>query len=195
MNNEYTDQELFVGNWKEGRLEVETQDHTGATSNDAEGTRRIPLTQGKEAIVDEGWFAFLNQWKWHYLNGYAVRTDHSKTKNRRVHMHRLINQTPEGLQTDHVNGDTLDNRKVNLRSLTNVDNMRNSKLGTKNTSGLRGVSWGKSVNKWTAQISVHNKVIHLGCFVDKYDAHRAYLQACSKFHGELLTPNRNNVPK
>lgn len=73
----------------------------------------ILLTKGFSAIVDDDDYEFLSQWKWHWTGGYAVRNTAGSNgrKQKRLHMHRIINKTPDGSQTDHINGDTLDNRK------------------------------------------------------------------------------------
>jgi len=70
--------------------------------------KRIKLTQEKVALVDDADFEFLNQWKWFYH-----QTGYAKSCHR--YMHRLINKTPKGFHTDHINRNKLDNRKSNLR--------------------------------------------------------------------------------
>src|ERR1035437_132783 len=83
--------------------------------------RTIPLTgykgKGKFAIVDNEDYEFLNQFNWYMTdNGYAVYRHLANGTKRTVRMHRLINKTPKGLVTDHINQDKLDNRKSNLRT-------------------------------------------------------------------------------
>lgn len=90
--------------------------------------KKIPLTRGQFAIVDDDDYAPLSEYKWHLLTSgtgpyYAARTDRSNGQ-KAVMMHRVINNTPDGLVTDHINGNSLDNRKENLRSLTNFENLR-----------------------------------------------------------------------
>lgn len=79
-------------------------------------------------------------------------------------MHRLLNKTPEGFSTDHINRDKLDNRKCNLRSVTQSQNGFNRGLNKNNTSGHRGVYWYQ--NSWVAEIKVNFKKIHIGRFKD-----------------------------
>jgi hypothetical protein len=66
-------------------------------------------------------------------------------------------------QIDHINGDPSDNRICNLRSVSNAENSRNSARPINNTSGVRGVYWHQSKNKWRARIG---KNISLGYFAD-----------------------------
>lgn len=129
--------------------------------------KRIKLTQGKFTLVDNGDFEWLNQWKW-YLNskGYAMRGKRISGKQIMILMHRLINNTPEGLkfETDHINRDKLDNRRENLRTATRSQNKINTNLRKDNTSGYKGVSWNKNRNRWMAQLHINGKHIHLGLY-------------------------------
>lgn len=70
-------------------------------------------------------------------------------------------------QIDHINGDRSDNRIANLRSVTNVINHRNTKIHTRNRSGVSGVSLKASTGRWMARIKVLGKETHLGYFADK----------------------------
>lgn len=139
-------------------------------------SKKIILTKGKYAIVDNEDFEYLNQWKWTlHSNGYAYRSLSGSRKNRKfIFMHRFILLTPIGLDTDHINHNKLDNRKKNLRVATRRENNMNSKLHKTNTSGYRGVSWCKELSKWRAQVSKFNRGIHLGYFKNIQDAIKAY---------------------
>ena len=81
-----------------------------------------------------------------------------------LRLHRLITDCPKGLQVDHINKDTLDNRKINLRNCTNSENGQNKGTSTLNTSGVVGVDWVPITKKWRARIQVENKVFALGYF-------------------------------
>lgn len=84
---------------------------------------------------------------------------------------------------DHINGDPSDNRLVNLREVDNrlnAQNKRHPRAG--NTSGLLGVSWQSKAQKWRAQICVDKKVIYLGLFADKHEAHAEYVKAKRQLH-------------
>jgi len=149
-------------------------------------SKKIKLTQGKFAIVDDADFYFLNQWKWQCVNNYAVRTAHIEMRNgkhhqRPVHMHRIILGTPHGYDTDHINGNPLDNRKINLRICTREQNQGNSKPYGK-TSKYKGVCLHKKSNSWHAQISIKGKRTSLGYFKTEELAHRAYVNAKRSIH-------------
>lgn len=87
-------------------------------------------------------------------------------------------------QIDHINGKKTDNRICNLREATNMQNSQN-KTVKNSTSGYKGVTWAKSVNKWKAQITFNYKNKHLGYFDNKLQAYNAYKVAALKFHGEF----------
>ncbi len=127
--------------------------------------KKILLTRGKFAIVDDEDFPFINQWKWWFTTrGYAVR----EKKRKLIFMHRLINKTPKGFDTDHVNKNKLDNRKDNLRTVTRSQNFMNINPRKNNTSGFRGVQ--RHAEGWMARIKVDYKAIYLGYFKEFKDA-------------------------
>ena len=84
---------------------------------------------------------------------------------------------------DHINGDTSDNRLANLREATNYENQHNQGRRKNNTSGYKGVSWDKSMNKWEAYITKDYKKVHLGYFDTTEEAFKAYTEE-AKEHQE-----------
>ena len=104
-------------------------------------------------------------------------------------LHRLIMNTPKGMQTDHINGDTLDNRKQNLRICTAAENQRNRGPTKNNKSGFKGVGWHTRNKKWYARIMHNNKRTYLGSFKDKEEAARAYDRKAIELHGEFAKLN------
>lgn len=121
---------------------------------------KIKLTKGKFAIVDDADFEFLNQFKW-YLTSHNYAKQSSSP---RQYMHTIINKTPKGKITDHINRNTLDNRKENLRTGDKRLNSINRGLQTNNTSGYRGISWMPKLKKWEVYIWNFQKKIGLGYF-------------------------------
>jgi hypothetical protein len=137
----------------------------------------IQLSQGLNTIVDDEDFERLNQHKWCALKSsntyYAVRTSHKiGCKNEIIYMHSVIIGTPKGSVTDHINGNGLDNRRVNLRVVTIRENKQN--LHIKKSSKYPGVCWNKDSKKWQANIRICGKKKHLGLFEDETAAARAY---------------------
>lgn len=151
--------------------------------------KEIQLTQGKVAIVDDEDYEWLNQWKWHFSNGYAQRNASIKNKQKRciIKMHRQIMNLlkKDGKQVDHINQETLDNRRKNLRLSNKSTNGMNRGKQSNNKSGFKGVSWSKPRKMWIAQIRLDGKQVCLGVFSTPESAHAAYCDAAIKQHGEF----------
>lgn len=148
-------------------------------------TKQIPLTKGKFALVDDEDFDYFNQWKWSFDGGYAIRMSPKKT-----YLHRLVNKTPDELETDHKNMDKLDNRKCNLRSCSGSQNQANKPYAQKNKkSSFRGVNWFKRDSNWQAQIGGKKNKKHIGYFKKEEDAAIAYNKAAIQMYGEFAYLN------
>jgi hypothetical protein len=149
--------------------------------------KEIQLTKGKVALVDDEYYEWLNQWKWNYLlGGYAVRhTSRITSDHRIVYMHRVILNTPEGMYTDHINHNKLDNRRCNLRICTKSQNSVNSKINKSNKSGYKGVYWFKRYRKWGAFITLQYKHIHLGYYNNRIEAANARREKSLELFGEF----------
>jgi hypothetical protein len=153
--------------------------------------KKIYLTQGKFTIVDDSDYKWLIEHKWYFNNGYAVRGVWLKERQRMdmILMHREILKVPDGLETDHINLNRLDNQKCNLRIATTSQNQANRFLLKNNTSGFKGVSWKKSHKVWSAKIRVNGKRLDLGYFKDKMVAVNIYNEAATKYFGEFARLN------
>lgn len=96
----------------------------------------------------------------------------------------VYGRLPKGV-IDHINGDSLDNRIVNLREADDYQSAWNkSKLST-NKSGYKGVSLKKKSGRWVAQISYRGKKMFLGYHDTPEEAYKAYCEAAIKLHGEF----------
>jgi len=73
-------------------------------------------------------------------------------------------------QIDHIDGNGLNNKLSNLRSVSNAENQKNRRLNANNASGVTGVHWCKSTKKWVAFICVNSKQTHIGRFNEKDEA-------------------------
>jgi hypothetical protein len=109
-------------------------------------------------------------------------------------LHRFIVNCPAGKCVDHINGNTLDNRRENLRICTQAENRCNSRIQNNNTSGYKGVSWSEGHKKWRSQIKLNKKIIHLGYFNTPEEAYAAYCAASEKYHGEYGRCQARRLP-
>ena len=137
-------------------------------------TKKYPNTF---TMVDDEDFEYLNQWKWLCSNNlYVIKVFYNRKEQKKTFklMHREIMKIPKGMYTDHINHDTLDNRKCNLRICTNQENSFNSKLNKNNTSGYKGVSWEERRKKWRASINKNQKQIHSRYFDNELKAAKQY---------------------
>lgn len=152
--------------------------------------KKIPLSRGKAALVDDADYDWLNQWKWTYCarknTGYAYRNVYANSQYvERIYMHRAILMPLEDMETDHINGDGLDNRRSNLRSCTHTQNVGNSRKQEGMTSQYKGVCWDRSYGYWMGQIGGK----HLGSFESEEEAAIAYNQAARKRYGAYARLN------
>lgn len=155
--------------------------------------REIKLTQGQFALVDAKDYGRIASHKWYAA--WAPNTQsfyaHSKIQTERgqrdIYMHRVILGLDFGDKRhgDHINQNTLDNRRCNLRIATIQQNMCNRGKNRNNTSGYKGVMWRSDISKWRAQIRVDRKLISLGSFSTAEDAHAAYCAAADRLHGDF----------
>lgn len=152
-------------------------------------TRTIPLSKGYEAIVDAADYEWLSQYTWQAkvnAKGYV----YAYTGNITNSMHRMIAGAAKRDEiVDHIDRDTLNNTRANLRIVTKQQNTLNSKLYKTNTAGYRGVTWHKGDKRWHAQLWTQDKKYHLGSFTDPEDAARAYDEAARQHFGEFAQVN------
>lgn len=151
--------------------------------------KEMPLTQGKTTLVDVEDFEYLNQYKWYCSFSGKKYYVKRAINNKYIYMHRQIMNPPVNMQIDHINGNSLDNRKNNLRICTNAQNTKNRKASKNNTSGYKRVHWDKHTNKWIAGITINRKTKYLGCFNVKEDAAKAYNEAAIKHYKEFAVLN------
>lgn len=160
----------------------------------------ISLSRGMFALVDDADLPMLSQWKWQAQpNGggafYAARRSllsdgrESGEPQRMILMHRVLAGTPADKVTDHINGDSLDNRRANLRSVTHTQNMQNRAKRKDAASKYKGISWDKRRQKWAAVLQADKKTYFLGRFEREEDAARAYASAAAHHFGEFNRAN------
>lgn len=156
--------------------------------------RTIELTQGQVALVDAADYDWLSKTKWFAYYCKRMRSFYARRSTWIIgrgrggveHMHRAIMRAPVGFVVDHRDGNTLNNRRDNLRVVTQHQNsLSRHKLNRTNTSGYRGVYWSKQRSKWFSSLSVSGKVHWFGFFDTKEKAHEVYEREAAVLLGEF----------
>lgn len=109
---------------------------------------------------------------------YMICSLTSNARQHNIYLHNEIMKPPKGFEVDHINGNGLDNRRINLRIVTHAENCVNHR-GLPGKSGYRGVR--ASGKKWVARMRRFGKYIHLGTFETPEQAHEAWLTAAKKY--------------
>lgn len=155
--------------------------------------RKIKLTHGFFALVDDEDYEFLNQWKWYVTlkrNTYYAERSLHKGKTRHLKMHRLILGLDDPkIQVDHKDGNGLNNQRFNLRKATSGQNNFNQRSHKGSTSKYLGVSWCNTRSKWTARIQTNRVLKCIGRFDNEKDAARAYNEYAILLHKEFASLN------
>jgi hypothetical protein len=144
--------------------------------------KTIELTTGEYAIVDDDDYPLLKKLSWHHLKS-GKHLIYAATGNPARLMHRMIIAVPDGLYTDHLDGNGLNNQKSNLRIVSHRENMQNVHI--KKSSIYPGVTWDKYNEKWRAKIKINGKHLCLGRYDLEIDAFNAYCKKLKEV-GELL---------
>ena len=139
--------------------------------------------KGNKFYFDIEDFDLVSYYCWIEKDGYLIANNLNGDS---VRLHRLIMglEKYDNKKVDHMNHDTMDNRKENLRITTNQENCFNHKPHSNNTSGYSGVGFRKELNKWRARIYVDGRCICLGNYDNINDAIKARLEAEKKYYGE-----------
>jgi len=167
--------------------------------------KKIELTQGQVAIVDDVDFEFLHSWKWYAhwdpaLRGYyAVRKEPRPEarargeQRQKIYMHRVVAERMgleiTGLEIDHIDRMTLNNQRFNLRVATRSQNSMNTRAKRNGQSRFKGVSRSEARDKWQAHIRIAQHNYYLGLFTDEAEAARYFDMAAANWHRDFAVLN------
>jgi hypothetical protein len=159
--------------------------------------RRIPLTQGKYAIVDVEDYDRIAKYKWYAVKNYRcfyaqsnIGFKNGKRGSHTIQMQRLILNAPKNKIIDHINHNGMDNRKANLRFVTTAQNIWNTrKRSGIYTSKYKGVSFHKRDRIWQAYIFCDGRSSFIGNFKDEQAAARAYDEKAKELFGKYAVLN------
>lgn len=161
-------------------------------------TIEIPLTRGMVAIIDESDFRSVAQRKWRaqessdrYMGKVTKRRYYAATtiKKKTILLHRFLLES-DAAAVDHINGNTLDNRRANIRNSTVSHNISNQPA--KSRSGFKGVYLVRS--RWKSYIHFQNRRINVGSFSTAQEAVVAYDAALIRLRGDFACTNSSQPP-
>jgi hypothetical protein len=157
----------------------------------------LHLTSGHVVLLDDADVYEVCKFSWHVnTSGYCCRGFRHNGKHGHQLMHRQLLNAPDGVDVDHINGNTLDNRRANLRLATKSQNHQNkAKIshvkGKRPSSVYKGVSFDKKTGRWKTSIRKErkSKPTFLGYYVTEQDAAAAYNQAAKTAFGVFAKLN------
>ena len=161
-----------------------------ASAEEAEWVE-VPLTQGKVALIDKSDMLIVGRFRWCATKAgpslwYAKRTQRWGGASHTVFLHRWIIEAPPGVLVDHVNGNTLDNRRCNLRLATHGQNTVNQR---KRESARRFKGVRRYHQRFHARIKQSGVEVTIGIFRTEEDAARAYDRAATETFGAFARLN------
>lgn len=143
-----------------------------------------------EVVSSFRWFAYVSGITKNYFRAARFSTTKNGQKKKMIHLPRFLLNAPDGMVVDHINGDTLDNRRSNLRICTTSENGMNATIGKRNTSGYKGVSgYPSKLRPWTAMITYQQQKVFIGNFDTKEEAALAYNKKAKEYFGEFARLN------
>ena len=148
----------------------------------------IYIIKNNTIIIDKETYKLM------YKHTWGVYQNYVKTGNKLLsRMIMNCNENDNDLVVDHINSNTLDNRKCNLRLITQSQNTLNQSSSKNSTSKYIGVNWDKKSKKWAARIGINGESIFLGVFDREQDAALARDYSTKKYYkgfGRLNFPER-----
>lgn len=149
----------------------------------------LVLTKSQKTIVDDNLPAWIFRKSWYAFSTHGHWYAASRYKSKLILLHRVIVEAKFGETVDHINMDTLDNRRVNLRCCSYSDNNCNRGGRKGKTSHHKGVSWHQYGRKWQVHIRKNGKSLYLGLFECEDDAALAYNKAALRLHKQFAYLN------
>ena len=156
----------------------------------------LKLTRNQVALVDDGDFDEIRKYKWRAIKrrygGYAaisqIYNPHTQ-KLQTIYMHRQIMSCPQGMDIDHIDHNTLNNQRNNLRICTRSQNMANGLSRKNSSSQYKGVYYCKQTKRWAANLTHEGKVVWLGRHKTEIEAAKVYDKAAKTHFGEFAYLN------
>jgi hypothetical protein len=136
---------------------------------------------GGIVLIDKDDYELVSKYQWHLLKGYVFTRPRVNGRSTVIRMHRLINNTPMGFVTDHINHNKLDNRKRNLRTVKTRENQFNRSINKNSPFSARGVT--KTPDKtFRVRLVKDRKKYNFGCYKTLDEALKVQANALKKLY-------------
>jgi hypothetical protein len=157
-------------------------------------TRKIELTRGFEAIIDDEDFERVSKYKWRAnvtsWGTYAVTWMRIEGRGQHVYLQRFLLGLPRDKLITFANGDKLDNRRINLKYTTRSKSQMGRPRRSNNRTGFKGVSFNKAAEKYKSYIKKDGKLHYLGLHATAKEAAAAYNEKAKELYGEFAGLNK-----
>ncbi len=156
--------------------------------------KKIPLSQGQFALVDDKDVDRLKSYNWYALrvpHGFYVICNIKKDKKTTtMSMHRFLLNAPDGVDVDHKDHNGLNNQRANIRLCTRSQNMMNQRCGQKNEASIfKGVCASNRGKPWRAKLRIGRNHVSLGNYATEEEAAMAYDEGAQELFGEFACLN------
>lgn len=153
--------------------------------------KTILLKSGLKAMVDDQDYDELSKYSWGSTQKRNTTYCERGREGKCVFMHReILGKIAKRNVVDHIDGNGLNNQRSNLRICSHRENIRNSKLSSKNTTGFKGVYFRKDEGKYMAYIRHDYKMYNLGLFKTAKEAAIVRNKKALELHGEFAYINK-----
>lgn len=149
---------------------------------------KIELTQGQVTLIDDVDYEYLSQWKWranwHRKRFRAMR---NSDENKAIYIHTVIAERMgiDHRRIDHIDHNSLNNQRSNLRFATGSQNSHNRGPQSNNTTGVKGVWFHKQRGRYVAEITVEGQKYYLGLFDTVPEAEKIVIAKREELVGEF----------
>lgn len=148
--------------------------------------KKVELTKNKVATVDDCDFKKVSKFNWYCQETLSNRFYARRTTDG-LYLHTFLMGNFKNKVIDHINGNSLDNTRDNLRFCDFVENLHNKKVYKNNKTGLKGIF--RDRNRWRARITVEKRKISIGSYASKNEAALAYDHAAKHYFGNFALTN------
>lgn len=187
--------EIYMAKWNPKSINIfskKKEQKSQVVVNVFENYAEVLTTKDQWAKISIEDAAVISCYKWHadynnHTNSFYAKSEIRDENGIRHHvsMHRLIMNAKKGEIVDHINGNTMDDSRINLRIVTRCQNAQNHKMSSLNTSGTTGVTYRKENGKWRAYYSLNGKKHYLGDYLSKEEAIEAREKVIENAYGDF----------